>query len=121
MSLKPFYNEQSVVIDGDAYKLVINFRAIDATEQLVGMGYDSILTEVQSPAAPVGLTGKVLWGLLREHHSELSLDQVLTLQFGENGLTMGLAVSQLLQTAFPVAEKAKVKNPPRPRGASKPS
>lgn len=121
MSLKPFHHEQSVVIDGEALTLTINFRAIDATEQLLGRGYDEIIDEIQQPSAPVGLTGKVLWGLLREHHPDLSLDQILTLQFGDNGVTMGLAIQQLLTAAFPTAEKEKGKNPPKPRGASKPS
>lgn len=114
---KPFYHEQSVVVDGETFQLAINFRAIDATEQLVGRGYDEILEDIQKTDAPIGLLGKVLWGLLREHHSDLSLDQIFTLSRGEDGVTMGLAMSQLLEAAFPVSEKAKGKNPPTPRGA----
>lgn len=118
---KPFFNEQTVVIDGETLRLVLDFKAIDATEQLLGQGYDEILDELQKPGASLGFTGKVLWGLLREHHPDLSFDQILTLQLGENGVTMGLAIEKLLTAAFPVAEKAKGKNPPKPRGASKPS
>lgn len=118
---QPFYHEQSVVVDDETFNLVINFRAIDATEQLVGKGYDEILSDIQKPDALVSLNGKVLWGLLREHHSELTLDQILTLCKGEPGLTMGLAMSELLQAAFPMVEKAKGENPPVPRGASKTS
>lgn len=118
---QPFYHEQSVVVGGETFKLVINFRAIDATEQLVGKGYDEILSDIQQSNVMVSLNGKVLWGLLREHHSELTLDQILTLCKGTEGVTMGLAMSQLLMAAFPVAEKEKGKNPPGPRGASKTS
>jgi hypothetical protein len=118
---QPFYHEQTVVVDDETFKLVINFRAIDATEQLVGRGYDEILADIQKDDVLVSLNGKVLWGLLREHHSELTLDQILTLCKGEPGLTMGLAMSQLLQAAFPLTEKAKGENPPKPRGVSKAS
>lgn len=118
---QPFYHEQSVVVGGETFNLVINFRAIDATEQLLDLGYDEVLEKIQQPNVKVGFSGKVLWGLLREHHSDLSLDQVLTLSKGEPGVTMGLAMSQLLMAAFPTVEKAKGKNPPRPRGASKTS
>lgn len=116
---KPFYNEQTVEIDGEVIRLVINFRAIDATEQLLGLGYDEILSEMQKPKASVGLTGKVLWGLLREHHPEMSFDQILTLQAGKNGVVTALAIGKLFEAAFPEEEKGK--NPPKPRGASKPS
>jgi hypothetical protein len=119
--LKPFCHEQAVVIDGETLRLVLDFRAIDATEQLLGKGYDAILDELQKPEATLGFQGKVLWGLLREHHPELSFDQILTLQMGENGLTMGLALQKLLEAAFPTADKAKAENPPKRRGASRPS
>lgn len=118
---QPFYHEQSVVVDGESILLAINFKAIDATEQLLDLGYDVILEKIQQPNVKVGFSGKVLWGLLREHHSDFSLDQVLTLSRGEPGVTMGLAMSQLLMAAFPIAEKAKGENPPEPRGASKTS
>lgn len=118
---QPFYHEQSVVVGDETFILVINFRAIDATEQLLDLGYDEILEKIQQPDVKVGFSGKVLWGLLREHHSDLSLDQVLTLSKGEPGVTMGLAMSQLLVAAFPTVEKAKGKNPPKPHGASKTS
>ncbi len=118
---QPFYHEQAIVIDGETFNLVINFLAIDATEQLLNMGYDEILEELQRPDGKAGLNGKVLWGLLRENHADLSLDQVMTLQLGKNAVPMGLAVQHLLTAAFPAADKAKGKNPPKPRGASKPS
>jgi hypothetical protein len=118
---KPFYAEQTVVVDGETLRLVINFLAIDATEQLVGLDYDTILAELQKEGALTGLTVKVLWGLLRQHHSDLSLDQVATLIRGEAGLTVGLAVRELLAAAFSTEEKEKDENPPEPRGALSPS
>lgn len=116
-----FHNEQTVVIDGEQIRLVLDFKAIDATEQLLGCNYDEILDELQKPKPPVGFLGKVFWGLLREHHSDLSFDQILTLMNHQGGLPMGLALSELLKAAFPTSEKEKGENPPKPRGASKAS
>jgi hypothetical protein len=110
-----FYCEQPVEIGGETLRLVINFRAIDATEQLVKRNYDEILEDLQKDDALVGLKGKVIWGLLREHHPELSLDHVLPMMRGSTGVKVGLAITQLMQAAFPSEEKAKGKNP-RVRG-----
>lgn len=118
---KPFYNEQSVVIDGETIRLVIDFRAIDATEQLLEMGYDLILEEIQKSGSPLGFQAKVLWGLLREHHPEMTFDEIMPMLLGENAVTVGLALTALFEAAFPVAEKERGQNPPKPRGASKPS
>ena len=117
----PFYHEQLVEIGGEKITLAINFKAIDATEQLSGRDYDSILTELQSRDCRTGTMGRAVWGLLREHHPEITIDETLSLLAGqENGAKVGFALSQLLQAAFPSAE-AKGKNPRKPRGASKPS
>ena len=120
--LQAFYNEEAVTVGGDTYRLVINFRAIDATESLLGRSYNTILGEITSPDAPLSLVGKVLWGMLREHHPDVSLDQTASLLFGETGIKVGMAVSKLLNAAFSEAEdkpEAKGKNPRKPRGASK--
>jgi hypothetical protein len=115
-----FYHEQAVVVDGETITLAIDFRAIDATESLFGgRGYDDLLEDIQQPKVPVNVQAKVLWGLLREHHSDLSMDQILTLVIGERGVIVGLGMSELYKRAFPTAEKAKGENPPKPRGASK--
>lgn len=116
--VKPFYNEQNVVIDGETLRLAINFKAIDATERLLGRDYASILDELQEPSCPIGTTGGVVWGLLREHHPEMSIDQAATLCFGVHSIAVGLALTDLLQAAFPLAEKEKGANPPKRRGRS---
>jgi len=118
---KPFHNEQAVVIDGETIRYVLDFRAIDATEQLLEMGYDQVLAEIQKPGTPLGFQGKVLWGLLREHHPEMTFDEIMPMLLGEAGVTTGLALTKLFEAAFPIAEKERGKNPPKPRGASKPS
>lgn len=120
--LKPFYHEEAVKVGDDTLRLVINFRAMDATESLIGRPFDEILKEMSSGSPTLSVQGKVVWGLLREHHSDLSLDQVMTLLFGEPCVTVGYAMAKLLKSAFPAAEpEAKGKNPPKPRGASRPS
>lgn len=124
MSLKAFYNEEAVQVDGETYRLVINFRAIDATESLLGgVPFNDVLEELSSGKQRLGVIGKVLWGMLREHHPDVTLDQAASLMFGETGVAAGMAVHKLLEAAFPVAEpgKPKGKNPPKRRGASKPS
>jgi len=116
-----FFHEQQVAVGGETITLAINFRAIDATEQLIGRNYDEILKELQKDESPVSLKGKVIWGLLREHHPEYNLDHILPLMRGEVGVKMGLAIEQLLHAAFPTAEKEKGKNPLKRRGRSQSS
>lgn len=116
---KPFYNEQTVVVDGETLRLAINFRAIDSTEQLIGLAYDDILDEIQREGAFTGMSTKVLWGLLRQHHPEITLDETASLCYGDAGVVVGLAMRELLAAAFPEPgehEQAKDANPPERGG-----
>jgi len=123
VTLAPYYNEQAVSIDGETYRLVINFKTIDATESVLdGRSYDKILGEMLAGNPPVGLQARVVWGLLREHHPEVTLEQASALARGEAGEAVGYAIGKLIMAAFPAAKgKAKDANPPKPRGASRPS
>lgn len=118
MSLKPFYCEQSVKVGDEAYRLVVNWAMIDATESLLGRPFDEVLTELLTPvpAPRMGTIGRVLWGLLREHHPEITLEEAAGLMFGETGETIGIAIGKLMMDAFPTQEE-KGKNPRKPRGA----
>jgi hypothetical protein len=118
---KPFYHEQLVEVDGEKLLLALNFKAIDATEQLSGRDYDSILEEVQSADCRAGTMGRAVWGLLREHHPEVTIDETMSLLAGKASAKVGIALRLLLEAAFPAVEKAKAPNPRKPRGASKPS
>lgn len=120
---KPFYNELLVeTVDGEKLLLAVNFKAITATERFLdGRGYDTILDELQSDNCTTETNGAVVWGLLREHHPTVSIDEAASLLFGANGVRVGLAVTELLNAAFPAVDKAKDENPPLPRGASKTS
>ena len=123
MTLTPFYHEAQVQVDDTDLRLVLNFRTLDAIEGLTGLPMPSILPELASNSLGYGLIGKILWGLMREHHPEVTLDQAAGLMVGSHQAAVGLAVGDLFRRAFSVGEpeKAKGKNPPRRRGASKPS
>lgn len=115
---KPFYHKQLVEIDGEKITLAINFKAIDATEQLSGRDYDDILKELQEENCRTGTMGRAVWGFLREHHPEFTLDQSLAIIAGSvNGVKVGAAIGLLLEAAFPTSEKAKDENPLEPLGA----
>lgn len=121
---KAFYHEQSVEVDGEKLQLVINFQALDAIEGLLDCSFNDVLAEFQAGNPKLGLVGRVLWGLLREQHPDITLDETASLMFGDTGEVMGLAVSNLLDAALPAAKKkpeAKDENPPKRRGASSPS
>jgi hypothetical protein len=119
--VQPFYNEEAVTADGETYRLVINFRTIDATESVLGRSYDSVLREMLIGKPSVGLQARVVWGLLREHHSDITLEQADALARGKSGKLFGFAIGNLFQAAFPFAGEPKEKgpNPPKRRGASK--
>jgi hypothetical protein len=120
MPLQPFYNEQAVEVDGETYRLVLNFRTIDATESVLGgRAYDEIIEELVCGQPAVGTQTRVVWGLLREHHPDVTLDQAATLARGKASVAVGDAIGKLIDAAFPAAdaEKEKEKNPPEPRGA----
>jgi hypothetical protein len=122
--VKPFYAEQAVEVEGETLRLVIDFEAIDATETLLGITYPSVLQALgQNDDPPLGFTAKVVWGLLRKHHPQMTPDHAMAMMWGESGVKVGIAVQKLMEAAFPVAEAPKddKPRPQRRRGASKAS
>lgn len=120
MPPQPYYNEQSVEVDGEAYRLVMNFRTIDATESVLGgRAYDEVIEELLSGRPSIGLQTRVVWGLLREHHPEVTLEQASSLARGKAGVAVGEAIGKLIDASFPAADavKEKDRNPPKRRGA----
>jgi hypothetical protein len=118
-----FYEEEQVKLSDElTLRLAINMRALTAIEGLTEMGMDSVLPQILTGTAPLNVIGKVLWGLMREHHPESSLDDAAGLMFDKGtNAPVGLAVNALLTRAFHVEPEAKGKNPPKRRGASKAS
>jgi hypothetical protein len=117
--VRAFYNEASVEVEGEQLTLVLNFRAIDVIESLAKQPMSDILKQL-GPSVPYSLVGKVLFGLLREMHDGVSLDQAAGVAFGPDGAKVGMAISDLLDRGFNFGE-AKGKNPPKRRGRSQSS
>lgn len=116
----PFYHEQAVTIDGEQFRLVLNFASIDAAESLLTpLTFDAIVGKIVDGSAPLAMQARVVWGMLREHHPELTIDQATSFLFGETGVTMGVAMGNLIQAAFPIADPEKKARPRKPRGASR--
>jgi hypothetical protein len=116
--VRAFYNEADVVVEGEKLTLVLNFRAIDVIESVTGEKMTDILPHLADPSHSV--VGKVLWGMLREKHEGVTLDEAAGAAFGPDGDKVGLAMADLLSRGFNLGE-AKAKNPPKRRGASKSS
>lgn len=117
--MRAFYNEAQVEVEGEVLTLVLNFRAIDVIESLTQQPMSEVLKQL-GPSMPYSLVGKMLWGLLREKHDGVTLDEAAGVAFGPSGQKVGMAMSDLINRGFNVAE-AKEKNPRKRRGASKSS
>ena len=113
----PFYHEGQVEVDGETLHLVCNFRAIDCIESVTGEKMSEILPQLADP--PFALIGKVLWGLLREKHEGVTLDDAAGVGFGPDGAKVGLVMGDVLRRAFNIGGEEKAANPPKRRGASK--
>jgi hypothetical protein len=119
--MRPFYHEGQIEVDGEKLTLVCNFRAIDVIESVTGEKMSEILPQLVDP--PYSLAGKVLWGLLREKHEGVTLDEAAGVGFGPQGAAVGMVMADVLRRAFNLdgGEKAKGENPSRRRGRSKTS
>ena len=122
--MRTFYNEAQVTLsDGTSLRLVLKFKAIDAIEGVVGKPIPDILPDLVSGRAGYATVGKFVWGLLLENHSDLSMDQVAGLMFGDDGDAVGVVIGDLIRRSFNLGEEPKEKaaNPPKRRGVSRPS
>lgn len=117
--MRSFFNEAQVEVDGETLHLVCNFRALDVIETLTGEKMSDIIPQLVDP--PHSLVVKVLWGLLREKHEGITLDEVAGVAFGPDQAAIGLVMGDLIRRAFNLGEKEKDENPPKRRGRSKPS
>lgn len=125
--LTAFYDEEALSVGDHSLRLAIDFRAIDVIEHLAGeAGSITPMPEVVAllfaDPPPLSIAGKVLWGLLRRHHEDITLDQAAGLMFSEHGDRVAMAMLSLLLRAMNLEEKKEpAKNPPKRRGASKTS
>lgn len=120
--LNAYYNEAQVRVDDETVlRLVVNMATIDATEAIVGVTMPNVIEKLMGNDPPTTLGGKVLWGMLRHHHPEITLDQSLSLATGECQDLIGAAMGDLFRRTFHIGEEAKQENPRKRRGASRPS
>lgn len=120
--MRPFHNEAQVPLkDETVLRLVLNFKAIDAIEGVVGKPMPDILPGIIAGTAGYAEVGKFVWGLLMQNHPEITMDEVAGLMFGEDGDAVGVVIGDLVRRSFNLGEpqEAKAGNPRKRRGASK--
>jgi hypothetical protein len=115
--MRPFYHEGQLEVEGETLHLVCNFRALDVIESVTGEKMSAILPQLMDP--PHALVGKVLWGLLREKHEGITLDEAAGVAFGPSGDAAGLVMGDVFRRAFNIGEQKE--NPPKRRGTSRSS
>ena len=122
--IKPLRAEELVEIGGETLRLALDFGALDAIEGQAGEPFDVIQRKlVSARKVPQSLQAKVLWGLLRRHHPDLTLDHAAAMVFDKASVVIGVAIGRLIDAAF-FADKDDAEgkpNPPMPSGASEPS
>jgi hypothetical protein len=122
--LTAFYDEEVVSVGEDTLRLAIDFRAIDLIEHQCGEDgaiapMPDVVEMLFADQPPRGLLGKVLWSLLRRHHSDISLDVAVGLMFTQHGAGLVIAIRSLIVRAMNFGDvEAKDENPPPRRGAS---
>lgn len=122
MSLTAFYDEELIEAGNNRLKLGIDFRTLDIAEHLIGEKTPDILPKLFSPRPSVGASAKFLWALLRRHHDAVTIDQAGGLVVSEHSAGIFAAIFALLSRALNLgSSEAKDKNPPKRRGALKPS
>lgn len=121
MSLKPFFHEGQVDVEGEKLTLTCNFRVIDMVESLTGEKMSDVLPQMVDP--PSALAGKVLWAMLREKHEGITLDEAAGVMFGPERESVGIVMGDVFRRAFNIGEEpeAKGKNPRKRRGRSQTS
>jgi hypothetical protein len=103
IELKPFCHEAEVLLADDfGLKLTINFRTIDRLEALLGKGMDELLGDLN---ASISTMVKFAWGMTREHHPDLTLEQVAGLVLSkEHGQAICASIGNLVRRAFNIAD-----------------
>lgn len=128
-TLTVFPDEEQVDLGDVKLTLSLSFRTIKFCEHGVREGEITPMPYIAGwvlleDMPPLSLVATVLWGLLREHHPDMTLDEVTGLMFtSKHANRLPLGMQTLLSRHFDFTEpkKAKAKNPPKPRGQSKTS
>lgn len=123
MSLVAFGLEEQVTVCGETLTLRLDFRAITGIEGAIGRDMPTVAAILRSGSPPVSWMGQVIWFCLREHHSDVTLDQVAGIMFDEKDAgKLGVALFALLDKSFPLSVPTEDKKPKNGRrGRSKSS
>jgi hypothetical protein len=120
--MRSFYAEgQLETKDGEKLTLVCDFYTIDVVQGVTGENWDDILPRLFT--GDRALFVKVLYGLLRKRHEEVTMDEAAAVSFDCDQVVLGATVMDVIRRACNLAtgEEAKDKNPPQRRGRSKSS
>ena len=122
MTLVAFGEEEQVTVDGQALTLRLDFRAITIMEGALQSDMPSIVANFRSGRPQLSVLGQMLWAMLREHHSDVTLDQAAGIMFAKEAAKAGFAMDALLDRACPLpTEDRKPKKAPTRNGRSKTS
>lgn len=115
--MRSFFAEGQFQTDeGERLTLVCDFAALDVIEGVTGQNWDEIVPQLVKP--PRGLAVKVLYGLLRKRHEQISLDEVAGLFFDKNSIALWAVMGDVIARAcnFDAGEEdAKPKKKPAGR------
>lgn len=108
--------------EGERLTLVCDFYALDVIEQVTGLNWDEVVPQLVDP--PRALAVKVLYGLLRKRHEQISLDEAAGLFFDKNAIVLWAVVGDVIARAsnFDSDEEEEQKPPPakkKPSGRSR--
>lgn len=113
IELKPFYFEAEVeAAEGFVLRMSVNFGVINRLEALLDKGMDELLGDLAGQAS---VMGKFLWAMTREHHSDLSLDQIAGIMFSKDyGPAVVATLGNLVRNAFNIGEPEEGEQSSRP-------
>lgn len=110
--------------EGERLSLVCDFYSIDVVEQITGLNWDmDIIPQLASP--PRALAVKVLYGLLRKRHPEITLDEAAGVSYDKNSIALWAVMGDVIRRATNIApaeteepEPAKKKSRGRSRSSA---
>lgn len=106
--------ESEAVVDGIRYRLVIDHAALAHAEWAGGVKINELLAALTDPDGVQTLAiGALIYGALRAHHRQMSLDASLRL-VEAGGEDLGAALAEAMAGAFPDAAGKVAENPPPP-------
>jgi hypothetical protein len=112
MTIRPYRNEEEVQCGDETYTLAIDIAVIDALEDEFDLPFTELMGLFEGTVR-VGRMARLLRGMLRRHHPDLTLDDVggLVIAYGSQ---LGEGMQRLFEKASPSnAEATAEANPPK--------